>query len=76
LSSGQEPQNPLLLLGQYSDDEGDDGSSKRLNDANLQSPVLNEEVFYDLLDMCLSFIFVAFLAVLKLIFLDFNILLD
>ncbi|BAT88463.1 hypothetical protein VIGAN_05196500 [Vigna angularis var. angularis] len=42
-SSGQEPQNPLLLLGQYSDDEGDDGSSKRLNDANLQSPVLNEE---------------------------------
>ncbi|XP_047164005.1 formin-binding protein 4 isoform X1 [Vigna umbellata] len=42
-SSGQEPQNPLLLLGQYSDDEVDDGSSKRLNDANLQSPVLNEE---------------------------------
>ncbi|KAH1054325.1 hypothetical protein GLYMA_08G332700v4 [Glycine max] len=42
-SSGQQPQNPLLLLGQYSDDEGDDGSSKGLNDANVQSPMLNEE---------------------------------
>ncbi|RDX83147.1 hypothetical protein CR513_35969, partial [Mucuna pruriens] len=42
-SSGQQPQNPLLLLGQYSDDEGDDGSSKGLNDANAQSPMLNEE---------------------------------
>jgi len=46
LSSGQQPQNPLLLLGQYSDDEGDAGSSKGLNDANVQSPMLNEEVFY------------------------------
>ncbi|KAL2956197.1 hypothetical protein AAZX31_18G072000 [Glycine max] len=42
-SSGQQPQNPLLLLGQYSDDEGDAGSSKGLNDANVQSPMLNEE---------------------------------
>ncbi|TKY47065.1 Formin-binding protein 4 [Spatholobus suberectus] len=42
-SSGQQPQNPLLLLGQYSDDEGDDGSSKGHNDANVQSPILNEE---------------------------------
>ncbi|KAK8468573.1 hypothetical protein PHAVU_006G059260 [Phaseolus vulgaris] len=42
-SSGQESQNPLLLLGQYSDDEGDDRSSRGLNDVNLQSPVLNEE---------------------------------
>ncbi|CAJ1963822.1 unnamed protein product [Sphenostylis stenocarpa] len=43
-SSGQQPQNPLLLLGQYSDDEGDDGSSEGLNHANVQSPMLNEEV--------------------------------
>ncbi|KAL2332858.1 hypothetical protein Fmac_014071 [Flemingia macrophylla] len=42
-SSGQQLQNPLLLLGQYSDEEGDDGSSKGLDDANVQSPMLNEE---------------------------------
>ncbi|KAK7301888.1 hypothetical protein RJT34_12765 [Clitoria ternatea] len=42
-SSGQQPQNPLLLLGQYSDDEVDDGSSKGLNDTKVQSPMLNEE---------------------------------
>ncbi|KAF2323841.1 hypothetical protein GH714_000531 [Hevea brasiliensis] len=32
-SSGQQPQNPLLLLGQYSDDELDKESSKSLNHA-------------------------------------------
>ncbi|KAK7387190.1 hypothetical protein VNO78_27767 [Psophocarpus tetragonolobus] len=42
-SSGQQPQNPLLLLGQYSDDEGDDGSSKAPNDEKVQSPMLDEE---------------------------------
>ncbi|KAL1369983.1 hypothetical protein HN51_000316 [Arachis hypogaea] len=41
-SSGQ-PQNPLLLLGQYSDDEMDDGSSKVPGDDKVQSPVSNEE---------------------------------
>ncbi|MED6212030.1 hypothetical protein PIB30_079259 [Stylosanthes scabra] len=40
-SSGQ-PQNPLLLLGQYSDDEVDDGSSKEPGDAKVQSPMSNE----------------------------------
>ncbi|KAF2298109.1 hypothetical protein GH714_014891 [Hevea brasiliensis] len=32
-SSGQQPQNPLLLLGQYSDDELDEESSKKPNSA-------------------------------------------
>ncbi|XP_019434053.1 PREDICTED: formin-binding protein 4 isoform X2 [Lupinus angustifolius] len=40
---GQQPQNPLLLLGQYSDDEVDEGSSERPTDAIVQSPMLNEE---------------------------------
>lgn len=46
LSLGQQPQNPLLLLGQYSDDEADDGSSKGPNDKKVESPMLNEEVLY------------------------------
>ncbi|XP_027334860.1 uncharacterized protein LOC113849278 isoform X2 [Abrus precatorius] len=42
-SSGQPPQNPLLLLGQYSDDEVDGGSSKEPNDMKTESLLLNEE---------------------------------
>ncbi|KAK4278265.1 hypothetical protein QN277_016132 [Acacia crassicarpa] len=42
-SSGQQSQNPLLLLGQYSDEEVDEGSSKGDNDAKDQSSMLNEE---------------------------------
>ncbi|KAF7831244.1 putative WW domain protein [Senna tora] len=42
-SSGQQPENPLLLLGQYSDDEVDEGLSKGPNDAKAHSPMLNEE---------------------------------
>ncbi|KAE9598561.1 hypothetical protein Lal_00021035 [Lupinus albus] len=42
-SSGQQPQNPLLLLGQYSDDEVDEGSSEGPTDAMVQSPMTNEE---------------------------------
>lgn len=42
LSSGQQSQNPLLLLGQYSDDEMDEGSSKGPNDSEVHS---HEEVF-------------------------------
>ncbi|XP_028752906.1 amyloid-beta A4 precursor protein-binding family B member 1-like [Neltuma alba] len=42
-SSGQQSQNPLLLLGQYSDEEVDEGSSKEDNDAKDQSSILNEE---------------------------------
>ncbi|GAU13504.1 hypothetical protein TSUD_128010, partial [Trifolium subterraneum] len=36
-SSGQQSQNPLLLLGQYSDDEVDEGSSKGPNDTKVHS---------------------------------------
>ncbi|KAI5408943.1 uncharacterized protein LOC127084702 isoform X1 [Lathyrus oleraceus] len=36
-SSGQQSQNPLLLLGQYSDDEVDEGSSKGPNDTEVHS---------------------------------------
>ncbi|XP_045819418.1 uncharacterized protein LOC123912880 isoform X1 [Trifolium pratense] len=36
-SSGQQSQNPLLLLGQYSDDEADEGSSKGPNDTKVHS---------------------------------------
>ncbi|KAM5582733.1 hypothetical protein ABKV19_002923 [Rosa sericea] len=45
-SSGQQPENPLLLLGQYSDEELDDGSNKTLSDAAVEnsSPQNNDEV--------------------------------
>ncbi|KAM7495667.1 hypothetical protein LguiB_030276 [Lonicera macranthoides] len=36
-SSGQQPENPLLLLEQYSDDELDDESSKSLNNAIVEN---------------------------------------
>lgn len=52
MSSGQQPQNPLLLLGQYSDDEVDEGLSKGPNDAKVGSPMPNEEVFYYLHFCC------------------------
>ncbi|KAK9941155.1 hypothetical protein M0R45_017777 [Rubus argutus] len=45
-SSGRQPENPLLLLGQYSDEELDDGSNKTLSDAAVEnsSPQNNDEV--------------------------------
>ncbi|CAL8998654.1 unnamed protein product [Prunus brigantina] len=44
-SSGQQPQNPLLLLGQYSDDELDDDSNQVLSNAAVgnSSPENNDE---------------------------------
>ncbi|XP_061362230.1 uncharacterized protein LOC133305978 isoform X2 [Gastrolobium bilobum] len=41
--SGIQPQNPLQLLGQYSDDELDEESSEGPNNTKTQSLVLNEE---------------------------------
>ncbi|XP_022716682.1 uncharacterized protein LOC111275559 isoform X2 [Durio zibethinus] len=38
-SSGQQPPNPLLLLGQYSDDELDDESDKRLEHRTLDGSI-------------------------------------
>ncbi|XP_050370881.1 uncharacterized protein LOC126788906 [Argentina anserina] len=44
-SSGQQPENPLLLLGQYSDEELDDGSNKTHGDAVGNSlPPSDDEV--------------------------------
>uniref|UniRef100_A0A2P2KCJ2 Uncharacterized protein n=1 Tax=Rhizophora mucronata TaxID=61149 RepID=A0A2P2KCJ2_RHIMU len=45
-SSGQQPQNPLLLLGQYSDDEVDEESNKIQNHTVTEnSPAdLNDQV--------------------------------
>ncbi|EXB97662.1 Formin-binding protein 4 [Morus notabilis] len=45
LSSGQKPENPLLLLGQYSDDELEDDSEKALDNAAVESssPGNNDE---------------------------------
>ncbi|KAJ7963570.1 WW domain-containing protein, putative isoform 4 [Quillaja saponaria] len=42
-SSGQQPKDSLLLLGQYSDDELDEESSEGLNHAKLESPLQDEE---------------------------------
>ncbi|XVE50898.1 hypothetical protein DITRI_Ditri01bG0200100 [Diplodiscus trichospermus] len=39
MSSGQQPPNPLLLLGQYSDDELDDESDKRLDHGSLDGSI-------------------------------------
>lgn len=44
MSSGQQPQNPLLLLGQYSDDELDEDSNKELNQGTIESSSPNDEV--------------------------------
>ncbi|KAG6634788.1 hypothetical protein CIPAW_12G140800 [Carya illinoinensis] len=41
---GQQPQNPLLLLGQYSDDEFDEESNQGLNHAVAETFSSNEEV--------------------------------
>ena len=46
-SSGQQPENPLLLLGQYSDDELEEDSDKKLDNgsaAETSSPSNKEEV--------------------------------
>ncbi|KAM1099101.1 hypothetical protein TB2_005623 [Malus domestica] len=43
-SSGQKPQNPLLLLGQYSDDELDDDSNHSNASVENSSPDKNDEV--------------------------------
>lgn len=46
MRAGQQPQNPLLLLGQYSDDELDDDSNQVLSNAAVgnSSPENNDEV--------------------------------
>lgn len=44
MSSGQQPQNPLLLLGQYSDDELDEESNKEHNHATVESSSPKDEV--------------------------------
>lgn len=46
MSAGQRPENPLLLLGQYSDEELDDVSNKAHSDAAVEnsSPQNNDEV--------------------------------
>ncbi|XP_007020416.2 PREDICTED: uncharacterized protein LOC18593232 isoform X1 [Theobroma cacao] len=42
-SSGQQPPNPLLLLGQYSDDELDDESDKRLEHGTLDGSLSDHD---------------------------------
>lgn len=44
--SGKQPENPLLLLGQYSDDELDEESSKRLDHTTEENSIVdnNEQV--------------------------------
>lgn len=46
LSAGQQSDNPLLLLGQYSDDELEDDSAKKLDNAATEnsSPGNKDEV--------------------------------
>lgn len=43
MSSGQQPPNPLLLLGQYSDDEVDEESDKRLERGILDGSVSDHD---------------------------------
>ena len=43
MSSGQQPPNPLLLLGQYSDDELDDESDKRLEHGTLDGSISDHD---------------------------------
>lgn len=51
MRAGQQPQNPLLLLGQYSDDELDDDSNQVLSNAAVgnSSPENNDEVIKGIL---------------------------
>lgn len=42
LFSGQKTQNPLLLLGQYSDDEVEEDSDQRADDATADSSIANK----------------------------------
>lgn len=53
LFSGQQPENPLLLLEQYSDDELDEESSKSLNNAIVENFLadLDDQVFFSLLSL-------------------------
>lgn len=44
MSADQKPQNPLLLLGQYSDDELDDDSNHSNASVENSSPDKNDEV--------------------------------
>ncbi|XP_050237241.1 uncharacterized protein LOC126686965 [Mercurialis annua] len=43
-SSGKQPQNPLLLLGQYSDDELDEDPNSRLNHTDARISSLDHDV--------------------------------
>lgn len=42
LFSGQKTGNPLLLLGQYSDDEVEEDSDKKADDASADSSLTNK----------------------------------
>lgn len=74
MSSGQQSQNPLLLLGQYSDDEVDEGSSKGPNDTKVHNheevliipPIsfLNLKLVVFIPDMHLTIVFVLCLVVM------------
>lgn len=46
LFSGQQPENPLLLLGQYSDDELEDSSNERPSNGTVEnsSPANDDKV--------------------------------
>lgn len=41
--SGKQPENPLMLLGQYSDDEVDEESSEGLNRAASEDSSLDHD---------------------------------
>jgi len=42
LFSGQKTENPLLLLGQYSDDEVEEDSDKKADDTSADSSLANK----------------------------------
>ena len=46
MSLGQQPGNPLLLLGQYSDDELEDDLEEKLDNATVENSLVgkNDEV--------------------------------
>ena len=46
MSLGQQPENPLLLLGQYSDDELEDDLEEKLDNATVENSLVgkNDEV--------------------------------
>lgn len=53
-SSGHKVDNSLLLLGQYSDDELEEGSKKRVTSAVMESSSAdhNDQVVYSLHSFC------------------------